>query len=404
MRLPVILAALAFLASLPPPAAACSYAQPPAYGRLAWDQPGEIVADMEWAVGALDLATGNATRWTWGIPGASWAASPDGRYLVHSHGGERPLPRWHTDSCGPYFGAVEIADLANGTKAKLLDGAATALAAGPGAVAIAHPSYADGVLVYSWGEWDAPRRLSARASDVSTTPAMFDHPLFPEGVRRLVFSPDGARLAMASRDNVAVRNVADGGAAPDGATHVGTGTLAALAWSPEGAHLAAAGSPTPHRFADLRVLLADGLTGVAHHSDTAAIRDLAWGPRGLALLLEDRPPYDGQPRTIVRVFPHAPNLTASLAADVANTTAHGLAWSPDGERLAVSVHDGLRIFDTDLQETARYAADRDPAGPLLDRPAHGEAPGLLERLVPAPAVGLAAAVAIAAVALRRSRG
>jgi len=145
------------------------------------------------------------------------------------------------------------------------------------------------------------------------------------------WSPDGTRIALATR-SVYVVDVASGRL-----TEIVPPTDAvAVAWSPDGQRLAVAAA---HGFGGpsgrILVVGADGqgLTEIARQVDSP-VHSLAWSPQGdLIAFIAGTDGFSGEARLFV-VKPDGSGLR-SLVQGVEN----GLAWSPDGRRLAVSLVD-----------------------------------------------------------------
>ncbi len=145
------------------------------------------------------------------------------------------------------------------------------------------------------------------------------------------WSPDGTRIALATR-GVYVVDVASGRL-----TEIVPPTDAvAVAWSPDGQRLAVAAA---HGFGGpsgrILVVGADGqgLTEIARQVDSP-VHSLAWSPQGdLIAFIAGTDGFSGEARLFV-VKPDGSGLR-SLVQGVEN----GLAWSPDGRRLAVSLVD-----------------------------------------------------------------
>jgi len=143
------------------------------------------------------------------------------------------------------------------------------------------------------------------------------------------WSPDGTRIALASRA-VYVVDVASGRL-----TEIVPPTdAAAVAWSPDGQRLAVAAAPTfGGPSGRILVVGADGqgLTEIARQVDSP-VHSLAWSPQGnLIAFIAGTDGFSGEARLFV-VNPDGSGLR-SLAQGVER----GLAWSPDGRRLAVSL-------------------------------------------------------------------
>lgn len=145
------------------------------------------------------------------------------------------------------------------------------------------------------------------------------------------WSPDGTRIALATR-GVYVVDVASGRL-----TEIVPPTdAAAVAWSPDGQRLAVAAAPSlAGPSTRILVVGADGqgLEEIARLDDSP-VRSLAWSPQGtLIAFIAGTDGFSGEARLFV-VNPDGSRLR-SLVQGVES----GLAWSPDGRRLAVSLVD-----------------------------------------------------------------
>jgi WD40 repeat protein len=154
------------------------------------------------------------------------------------------------------------------------------------------------------------------------------------GVEAVAWSPDGARLASASHDG-SVRVWDPAGAAEPAVLTGHADWVRVVAWSPDGARLASAGDDGTVRVwdpagADSPVVL----TG--HEGRVVAV---AWSPDGARLASAGG--LDGT----VRVWdPAGADSPAVLIGHEGRVP--GVAWSPDGARLASAGDDGtVRVWD-----------------------------------------------------------
>ncbi|MFI8500817.1 NACHT and WD repeat domain-containing protein [Streptomyces sp. NPDC085524] len=178
------------------------------------------------------------------------------------------------------------------------------------------------VRIWSTGTWTVDRRLDSM-----------------DGLNCLAWSPDGRRLAAGDQDRGVrvweLTGVPDG-PAPDGPAAEAalwltghTDTLYAVSWSPDGTRLASAS-----RDCVLAVWDAAERTGSLHgHEDS--VWHAAWSPDGGQLASASQ---DGT----VRLWePRSGRQTDLLrpAAEVAD-----VAWSPDGARVAAALRDGRALL------------------------------------------------------------
>jgi WD40 repeat protein/serine/threonine protein kinase/tetratricopeptide (TPR) repeat protein len=221
-----------------------------------------------------------------------------------------------------------------------------------------------------------------------------------EQVTCMAYSPDGKTLAAGRRDgSVELWEPADGRRRSSFRAHVGA--VLAVAFAPDGRTLATGGSDGPVKLWDLPVLreratlsgnpggvwiaefAPDGKTLVTTGADhTARLWDVASGRERHALPAQT--PFlqgvafspDGGTVATAEARPHNPDLTGHVrlwdtatgqeklpALEVPNGGAWGMAFTPDGRRLAVS--DGyngvVRLWDVatrTLQRTFRGHTDR----------------------------------------------
>ncbi|WLQ62841.1 MULTISPECIES: WD40 repeat domain-containing protein [Streptomyces] len=152
-------------------------------------------------------------------------------------------------------------------------------------------------------------------------------------VRHIAWSPDGRRLATASRDGSARILEARSGQSllvlpSDGAM------VESVAWSPDSAHVATAGRERVVRIWDA----ASGASVRLLTGATDIVRQVAWSPDGqyVAASSKDR---------VVRVW-EAGTGSLAQALEGHRDDVWGVTWSPDSTRLASASHDQTaRVWD-----------------------------------------------------------
>lgn len=314
--LPALLLVLALPAALPA-ASACTLAMPAPLEGLAWPAEDAIhgSADFSWgrvAEGRLVASHPAGTSY-----------SPDGRWAVFLRTGPKapdPLVT-STDSCGfdlPRYAVVH--DLRE-DRHRLLDAEPVdALDAGRGGV---HVLSGGAMRAYAWGAWDAPRALPVPPDLAASR--------YP----RLVQVADGGEAVAWSGRDGAARFAA-------GARELGAyGTdedehVARVAFSPDARHAALAVGSWSRGWRLVVVELREGLPAIAQ--ETLAVREppaLAWGPRGLAASLRAPETETTPPQAGVRLYGDPLHLAAAQEAAWPGRVGGGLAWSPEGSRLAV---------------------------------------------------------------------
>ncbi|GAA4141918.1 WD40 repeat domain-containing protein [Actinomadura keratinilytica] len=159
-----------------------------------------------------------------------------------------------------------------------------------------------------------------------------------DAVRNLAWSPDGSRIATASRDGTArIWDAATGDTVTviDGHDDM----VEMVAWSPDSTKVATASR-------DRTVGIWDAATGQRRASLTEAtdvVRCVAWSPDGRWVAAGSRD-------LVVRVYEAA---TARLIRELHGHADNilGLAWSPDGARLASGSHErAVRVWDVETGE------------------------------------------------------
>lgn len=341
LALPSLL--LASLATLPA-AAACTWAMPAPLEEMAW--PGEATGPM----GTVGFSWGRVEegRLVESHPRESHV-SPDGRWAVFLRTGPK-APEGDlvsVNTCGTDLPRYVVVHDLHKDRFRLLDARPVqALAATPDEVHV----LTDGAMrAYAWGAWDAPRlvdvppELAARAYPRQVTAGPGD---------AYAWTTDGglARFALGARDL--------GAHAADEGEHVG-----AIALSPDARHAALAVGAHERGWSLVVVELREGLPVLAREdlAQAGPAPSLAWGRGGIAAAHGRAPPDEATPpEAALRVYGEP--LTLSAARERAWTGRHagGLAWSPDGMRLALGQSEGMapRLV---LLDARTLAVERDEA-------------------------------------------
>jgi hypothetical protein len=175
--------------------------------------------------------------------------------------------------------------------------------------------------------------------------------LAPMGAQGGAWSPDGERFALSSRRGILVEN-ADGSGLQVLTSPRRDEDDGAPAWSPDGAWIAFSrytGSPRSG------IWIVDVATGRERQISGDYADSLSWSPAG-DLLAADFGYLDSwRHAALLRLDG---TVVRALAAPFDRTFAPGVAWSPDGTRIAVG---GGLIFDRSGAIVGRYAAPTTPA-------------------------------------------
>jgi WD40 repeat protein len=199
-----------------------------------------------------------------------------------------------------------------------------------------------GTLLIWWADHDAP------ADAV---------PVFATSTGRIAWSPrsDAVAVRCTVASEVAVVEL-PGGAPGPVRRLAGAGPATGIAWSPDGASLAAGFPSAPHLVVFRRG--ADGFTGRAAAGQEARAGAVAWSPDGRGLAsVSDGPAGDG----VVRVFD---GRTGTPTGRLAGGSAlqQNPVWAPDGT--AVAVADGAEIITVPVRGAAasRWESAQEPYG------------------------------------------
>jgi WD40 repeat protein len=176
----------------------------------------------------------------------------------------------------------------------------------------------------------------------------------------LAFSPDGQRVAVGGWDQtIRLWNTASGKL--DMTLRGHTGRIRALAFSPDGQSVASASS-------DHTVKLWDPATGAelaTFRGHTGMSTSVTFSPDGGCLAAGDR---DGAVR-IWDVRTGHPLVVRPYSSSVPRETSiiFSVAFGPDGERLATTSHDALKLWDSRSGDLCLTIPGR-PLGPMAFRP------------------------------------
>ena len=159
-------------------------------------------------------------------------------------------------------------------------------------------------------------------------------------VRNLAWSPDGARIATASRDGTARIFDATSGHCERALTGHGA-MVEMVAWSPDAARIATASRDQTIRVWE--VATGEQLRVLTGASDV--VRGVAWSPNGRQIAGASRD-------LVVRVWDsHTGELQHALRGHRDNVL--GIGWSPDGRRLATASHDRtVTVWDVEAGASA----------------------------------------------------
>ncbi|GAA1440379.1 eIF2A-related protein [Nocardiopsis tropica] len=166
-------------------------------------------------------------------------------------------------------------------------------------------------------------------------------------VRNLTWSPDGTRIATASRDGTARLWDTRGGLLRELRGHMGMVEMAA--WSPDSRRVATASRDHTVRVWDVDT----GETLLRFTDATDVVRGVAWSPDGryVAAASRDR---------VIRIWEaDTGRLSTQLTGHTDNVL--GIRWSPDGTRLATASHDRtVIVWDVaEARQAARLTGHRD---------------------------------------------
>lgn len=162
-------------------------------------------------------------------------------------------------------------------------------------------------------------------------------------IKAIAWSPDGARIASAGKDNtVHVWNAATGDRLVMYQEH--TQAVEAVTWSPDGLEIASGSSDATVQIWGSRT----GKTTLTYTNHRESIRALAWSPNGIYLASGDqyrstaKQPDDKHP---VCIWTRSAGKTV-LAYQGHTNMVLALAWSPDGKRIAsASMDDPIHVWE-----------------------------------------------------------
>lgn len=335
------------LVLLVPSAAASCYLPPPAdLSRVAWAGNDRVVTTINGAWGLHNWRDGQFQPFA--NPGPdNMVVSPDGAWAAWVEDAGR------TDACARVGPALVAAPVQGAPPQAVRAGDVRALAASVSHLAVVVPDD-DAILLYRWGEWHEPTRLEVKLAPVHERPEGVVHAEDRWSTRQvgmMRFSPDGARLAIATENGtregatVVLVDVDTGEPLDSGQSY--ENSLYDMAFDPSGERLAVA-LGQHDKLTDLRVRdVGDEGATTARWLDVRAPGPLAWSRFGLALAqTEHGLTGGGALNGSLAVFPDA-TLTGGARVDIPGFPVQDLRWTNDGE-LVVGLEGRLRVYNASL--------------------------------------------------------